>query len=230
MKTILDDTLKLILAHRSVQHPFLLHYAENGLTPRQERTLFSECYYFFRHLPFYVAGMANNTRDEMILRELLINVMDEIGDGDKIKVTHSQIYMDFLTKIGVSEEEVQAYKPLAVTTALNEGIRKLYVESDIRKALGALYVDETMSGIMVSKLNDGLEHRWDKDTRYFFLLHIDVEVGHSNGIFNALHGLLEKEDTQRLFEEGMEGFLTLLEAFWDGVQELVMSMEPATAG
>lgn len=224
-QSFLDNRIEHILSHRAVEHPFLAYYSEHGLPKDKERLLFLECCYFFRYLPFYIAGMAMSTRDENIFREILHNVVDEIGvgAGDDV-VTHSQLYRRFLAGIGIPAEDVDTYRPLAVTTALNEGIKKLYSQSDIFTALGALFADETMSGIMVSKLNDGLKLQgYDDELRYFWTLHIEVEIGHSNGIFNAIAPYIKDPEVKTAFDAGTAEFLRLLEAYWDGVEALVRS-------
>jgi len=218
VKSYLDERLTWISAHRAVQHPFLNAYRTQKLTPEQEKHLFCECFYFFRYLPFYITGMAIKTRDEMILREIVLNVVDEVGESP----THSTLFADFLRRIGISMEDVEQYQPLDVTLRLNDGIRRLYTETPIAKALGALYADETMSSIMVSKLDDGLAHQgYDEDTRYFWRIHIEVEVGHSNSVFNAIAPYVTSPETRAQFEAGATEFLDLVEAYWDGVQELV---------
>jgi pyrroloquinoline quinone (PQQ) biosynthesis protein C len=218
VKAYLDDMLERIATHRGVEHPFLNAYRTQRLSSEQEHKLFCECFYFFRYLPFYITGMAIKTRDEMILREIVLNVVDEVGQDP----THSTIFADFLQRLGISESEVGEYIPLDVTLQLNDGIRRLYTETPIAKALGALYADETMSSIMVSKLNDGLANQgYDEDVRSFWLMHIEVEVGHSNSVFNAIAPYVTDEATRGEFEEGAFEFLGLVEAYWDGVQELV---------
>lgn len=218
IKEYLDGMLARIASHRGVEHPFLNAYRTTALDPRQERLLYSECYYFFRHLPFYITGMAMKTRDEMILREIILNVYDEVGG----KQTHSKLFADFLARIGIDQDHLEHYEPLRVTRRLNDGIRCLYTESPIHKALGALYADETMSSIMVSKINDGLRNQgYDAGLRHFWQLHIDVEVGHSNSVFNAMAPYVGSATTRLEFEEGAFEFLGLVEAYWDGVQQLV---------
>lgn len=221
-KRYLDERIEHILAHRAVDHPFLNRYAAEGLGKSGERILFSECFYFFRWLPFYIAGMANQTRDEVILREITLNVADEVGDGKTKLLTHSTIYKQFLAAIGITEEEVAAYEPLAETLALNDGIRRLYTESPIVKGLGALYADETMSAIMVGKLNDGLETTgYDEKVRFFWLLHMDAEVGHSNSVFNAIHPYVDDAANRAAFEQGTAEFLSLVETYWDAVERRI---------
>lgn len=218
IKDYLDTTLARIAEHRGVEHPYLNAYRTTALTSEQERSMYGECYYFFRYLPFYITGMAIKTRDEMILREIILNVADEVGTDP----THSTLFADFLAKIGLDKEFLDHYEPLEVTKLLNDGIRRLYTETSIHKALGALYADETMSSIMVSKINDGLRNQGYGDAlRYFWQLHIDVEVGHSNSVFNAIAPYVGSPETRAEFEEGAFEFLTLVENYWDGVQQLV---------
>ena len=54
---------------------------------------------------------------------------------------------------------------------------------------------------MVSKLNDGLINQgYDDDVRHFWLLHIKIEVGHSNSIFNAISPYVKSGEARREFE------------------------------
>jgi len=217
-KQYLDGHLEGILSHRAVEHPFLDWYARNRLTKEQEHRLFLECFYFFRYLPYYIAGMALNTRSDAVLREIILNVYDEVCG----EVTHSALYREFLHRIGITDERIESYGCLATTAGLNEGIRRLYTEAPIAKALGALYADETMSAVMTAKLNAGLINQgYDGVVRYFWELHTQVEVGHSNSVFNAIFPYIKEGETKGLFEEGMGEFLGLVEAYWDGVDVLL---------
>jgi pyrroloquinoline-quinone synthase len=218
VKKYLDYQIEYILAHRAVEHPFLNYYRKNQLTEEQEKKLYLECFYFFQYLPFYITGMSLHTRDENILREIILNVIDEVGG----KITHSTIYKNFLGQIGIPLEEIANYKCLPTTIDLNQGIMKLYTKPPIEKCLGALYADETMSSTMVSKLNDGLKSQgYDEQVRVFWMMHIDVEVGHSNNVFNAISPYLDEPGNRKLFESGLNGFLELVENYWDGVSTLL---------
>jgi len=217
-KNYLNSLLEDILEDRAVEHPFLNWYTTHKLTKSQERKLFLECFYFFEYLPFYITGMAMKTRDYNVLRELILNVYDEVGG----EVLHANLYREFLHRIGITDEDIAAYKCLPTTTALNEGIKRLYTEMPLEKSLGALYADETMSAIMTGKLGEGLKNQgYDEHIRYFWLLHTEVEVGHSNSVFNAIFPYVKDENTKRLFEEGSTEFLGLVEAYWDEVQALL---------
>jgi pyrroloquinoline-quinone synthase len=219
MVDYLDEWKDYILRHRGIEHPFLNGFANGKMHMDDIKKVFLEFYYFIHHLPFYIAGMANSTRDERILREVIINVAEEVGEKDY--VPHLDIYRDFMTKLGISEQEITRYSSLDSTLKIDRGVEKLYTKSPIEKALGAMYALETMSSSMVSKLNCGLVvNGFDEDVRHFFIFHIEGEKGHSNGAFNAIFPYLEVPSNQRLFEGGIKEFMKLIEQFWDGVGEI----------
>jgi hypothetical protein len=50
-----------------------------------------------------------------------------------------------------------------------------------------LYADETMSAVLATQLNDGLKNQgYDKNLRKHWMMHLNVEIGHSNNAFNAI--------------------------------------------
>lgn len=207
-----------IIESYSVEHPFLNWYANNRLTPDQEKILFSECYYWFRNIPFYIATMAQLTRDPRILKEITLNVADEVC-GEQ---THAELYLKFLSTIGISKDQVRAYDPSDETRAVNGTMELLYKRTPIEKALGAMYYDETMSGIMVSKINNGLSHAgYGSETRFFWEMHIEVEKGHSNSVFNAIYPYLQEDCAREAFEDGIKELSRLVELFWDKVTVLL---------
>ncbi|HEX8186197.1 MAG TPA: iron-containing redox enzyme family protein [Blastocatellia bacterium] len=222
----LDEWKELILRHRGTNHPFLNNFRAKRTSPEAIKRVFLEFYYFVRHLPFYIAGMALLTRDERVLREIIINVTEEVGERDK--TPHLDIYRNFMRRAGITETEIAHYICLESTRKIDTGIEKLYTKSSIEKALGAMYALETMSSEMVGKLNDALElNGFDEETRSFFIFHIESEKGHSNGAFNAIFPYLTIPANRVLFEEGLKEFMTLIESFWDGVSSICHQADDA---
>ena len=218
VKNYLNEKMEYILNHRAVEHPLLNYYRKNKFTKEQEKKFYLECFYYFQYEPFYITGIAMNTRDYNILREVVLNVVDEVG-GD---VTHERLFRDQLNQLGISNEEIENYQCLPTTTAINQGAMKLYSEPPIEKNLGALYADETMSAVLANQLNDGLKNQgYDETIRQHWLMHIDVEVGHSNNAFNAIAPYVSDAKGRELFEAGLNTYLELLEAYWDGVDSIV---------
>lgn len=223
----LDDWSSHVLNHRGVEHPFLNRFEVAGANSDEIKILFLEFYYFIRYLPFYIAGMALRTRDENILREIVINVAEEVGERDK--TPHLDMYREFLRQIFVTNTEINHFTCLESTRMLDRGVEDLYTRGSIETALGAMYALETMSSSMVSKLNNGLECAgFDSEVRAFFILHIDGEKGHSNGAFNAIFKYLGVESNRVLFEDGIKRFMQLMERFWDGVEQRVANDSIAT--
>jgi pyrroloquinoline quinone (PQQ) biosynthesis protein C len=225
----LNDLETQILEHKGVEHPFLNKYQTTRIGLKGTHNLFLEFYYFIHHLPFYIAGMAMSTRDERILRELAINLIEETGGkrnnngkpSRREDMAHLDIYRDFLMKLGLRENDFLSYNCLESTIAVDTGICNLYTQQPIEKSLGAMYALETMSGSMCSKLNKGLKYSgYDFTDRYFFELHSVREEGHANGVFNAILPYLNSSTAKQLFEAGIQEFMLLMEGFWNGVESI----------
>jgi len=214
----LDLKTRYVLNHRAVQHPLLTFYTKNAFREEQEKKFYLECYYYFQYEPFYIAGMANNTRDYRVLKEIILNVVDEVGG----EVPHAELFRRQLNAIGISSQDIETYQCLPTTTAINSGAKSLYTEPPIERNLGALFADETMSAVLASQLNAGLENQgYDEQVRKHWLMHIAVEVGHSNNAYNAIAPYVENPRGRQLFDEAIDEYLGLLENYWDGVDSIV---------
>lgn len=218
----MDDQITFILQHRATTHPFLAHYSKHGLPAQASKVLYLETLHYFKYLPFYVCGISAITRDEAVLRAIAFNARDELG----LSKSHADIYRDFLLKKGISEQEINDYQCLPSTQALNDGIRALYSTLPLQKALGALFADEAMSASMVAQYNDGLikEGLSERD-RSFWILHMEVEVGHSNAIFNVMEPHLESQAEQLAFVDGINQYMHLMEVYWDGIASKIQGLQ-----
>lgn len=213
-----DEMMDYILTHRALEHPFFNSYAKHGLPAEKSKTLYLETLHYFKYLPFYICGIAALTRDDDVLRFIAFNAMDELGEN----YSHSDMYRAFMVKKGITLDQINTYKPLPSTLALNEGIRTLYSTGPLARALGALYADETLSAGLVSKYNDGLIKEGLNETdRYFWTLHCEVEVGHSNAVFNITEPYLQTAEDREAFKEGIDQYLFLMENYWDGIEKLI---------
>jgi pyrroloquinoline quinone (PQQ) biosynthesis protein C len=213
-RAFMDEQITFILAHRATNHPFLIHYSQHGLPAEASKILYLETLHYFKYLPFYVCGISTITRDENILRAITFNARDELGQTK----SHADIYREFLIKKGITEEEIDGYQHLPSTQSLNDGIRALYTTPPLQKAMGGLFADETMSASMVSRYNDGLiKEGLDSRERGFWTLHMEVEVGHSNAVFNTMEKHLQITADRALFKEGVHQYLHLMEIYWDGI-------------
>lgn len=219
-KEFMDEQIEFILNHRATQHPFLLQYSQLGLPRHKSKTLYLETLHYFKNLPFYVCAIATLTRDEAVLRSIAFNACDELG----LKKSHAELYKDFLIAKGISKSEIETYECLPSTQALNDGICALYSKSPLQKALGGLFADEAMSACMVGMYNDGLiKEGVCKKDRAFWILHMEVEVGHSNAVFNVMEKHLETQYERQMFIAGICQYLHLMEVFWNGVERKVQA-------
>ena len=218
IKLFLDQKIDHILQNRATEHPFLNAYARHGLPLEDSKVLYLETLHYFKYLPFYVCAMANITRDEAVLRTIAFNARDELGESR----SHSDLYLDFLKSKGISDAEVKDYKCLPSTQSLNDGICSLYSRPPLQKALGALFADEAMSASMVAKYNAGLiQEGLSERNRLFWTLHMEVEVGHANAVFNVMAPHLQTTDERFLFTQGIDQYLHLMEIYWDGIERKI---------
>jgi len=218
-----DEKMHYILEHRAIEHPFFNHYARNGLPADKSKLLYLETRHYFKYLPFYICGIAALVDDDDaagndVVRFIAFNARDELGDN----YSHSDMYKDFMFNKGITPEDLANYRPLPSTIALNEGIRVLYSTRPIARALGALYADETLSASLVSKYNQGLaKEGMSEQDRYFWTLHCEWEVGHSNAVYNIVEPYLQTEQDRQAFSEGVDQYLFLMEKYWDGIEQLL---------
>jgi len=218
VESYLNGKLHDILTNRGVEHPFLNTYTVQGLHGQAERLLYLETYYYFKDVPFYICSMCTLTRDENVLREVVRNVADELGD----KVSHAQLFQDFLTRIGIHQQDILAYGCLEATRALNIGTLELYTKSSIAKALGSFYAEESQSAAMVAKYHAGLvKSGYGAETTAFWKMHMEAELGHGNGAFRCAEPYLQTKAGRLEFEAGISAYMGLLEAFWDGLESLI---------
>ena len=212
-----------ILNHRAIEHPFFNHYAVNGLPADKSKLLYLETRHYFKYLPYYICGIASLVEDDDaagndVVRFIAFNAQDELGES----YSHSDMYKDFMFKKGITQAELADHRPLPSTIALNEGIRVLYNTRPIARALGALYADETLSASLVSKYNKGLAAEGlSEEDRYFWTLHCEWDVGHSNAVYNIVEPYLQTEQDRRAFTEGIDQYLFLMEKYWDGIETML---------
>lgn len=218
-----NKKMDYILNHRAIEHPFFNHYAKNGLPADKSKLLYLETRHYFKYLPFYICGIASLVEDDNqagndVVRFIAFNARDELGDD----YSHSDMYKDFMFKKGITEDELKNHRPLPDTIALNEGIKVLYNTRPLARALGALYADETLSASLVSKYNQGLKAEGLSEAdRYFWTLHCEWEVGHSNAVYNIVEPYLQTDQDRLEFSEGVDQYLFLMEKYWDGIEQLI---------
>lgn len=216
--SFINERMRYILSHRALEHPFFNNYARHGLPAEKSKILYLETLHYFKFLPFYICGIAALTADDDVLRFIAFNAMDELGEN----YSHSDMYRAFMLRRGITEEQIRTHQPRPSTVALNEGIRTLYSTRPLSRALGALFADETLSASLVSKYNDGLIQEGVSETdRYFWTLHCEVEVGHSNAVYNITEPYLQTPQDCEEFSQGIDQYLYLMEKYWDGMAELI---------
>lgn len=221
-----EDSLEaksdFVLAHRATKHPFLERYAEQGLTKVQTQQCFLEFYQFINQYPFYLAVLGGRIEDLKTLQEISRILADEIGTANGHR-PHLDIYREFLNDIGLSDAEIDAYKPLGTSTAIQALVRETYTLESVSQGVGVLFGLETMASDMMFYLNEGLRASGygDKE-RFFFAIHVELEKEHRAESFVAAGPLLDNPEAYAKnwqgFETGLDTFMQALDDFWSGIE------------
>jgi pyrroloquinoline-quinone synthase len=218
-----------ILAHEAVRHPFLARFALEPLTVAQVRAFGLQHYQLVKVFTTYMTNLLPKIPDRDAA-DLFRRVFDDefgavsgrsaaVGQATIFR-SHVHLYRDFLSALGVQDEEWGRVKPLAETEAYIKGHLALTRDADFRVGLGAVgpgheFSIPTMFQSLVAGIrrNTGLD---DKQIEYF-TLHIEEDVEHAE-VFNSLIARHAGTDEGRsLIREGAMRSLKWRTLFWDGL-------------
>jgi len=249
MTTVSTDTAQAfigaleaeILGHAAVRHPFLARFATESLSLAQLRAFGLQHYQLVKVFTTYMTNLLPNIPDRDAA-ELFRRVFDDefgavsgrpaAAGQATIFRSHVHLYRDFLTALGVRDEEWGRVRPLPETEAYIRAHLALTREADFRVGLGAVGPGHEFSiPTMFRSLVAGIRHNTELDARQieYFTLHIEEDVEHAE-VFNALivrHA--GTEEGRSLIREGAMRSLKWRTLFWDGVSRLVFGHGASTS-
>ncbi len=214
-----------IIQSEAVQHPFLLRFASDTLTPLQVQTFGLQHYQLVKVFINYMTNTLPRIPDKDAA-DLFRTVFDDEFGQHTIFRSHPALYRNFLKTVGLQEEAWGRVTLLPETSAFIQGHLQLTRESDFLYALGAIgpgheFSIPTMFTYIVTGLKKNLSLS-DEQIEYF-TLHIEQDVGHAK-VFNELicrH--VQTEQGQARLREGALHSIALRKRFWDGINRVVFS-------
>jgi pyrroloquinoline quinone (PQQ) biosynthesis protein C len=214
-----------IIASEAVQHPFLLRFAEDQLTPLQIQTFGLQHYQLVKVFINYMTNTLPRIPDKDATDLFRVVFDDEFGQHTIFR-SHPALYRNFLKTIGLGEEAWGRVALLTETSTYIQSHLRLTRESDFLYSLGIIgpgheFSIPTMFHYIVTGLKKNLPVS-DEQIEYF-TLHMEQDVGHAK-VFNKLilrHTQTEAEQI-RLREGAMQS-LALRKQFWDGLNKAVFS-------
>jgi pyrroloquinoline-quinone synthase len=231
-----------ILDHEAVRHPFLVRFASEPLTVAQVRAFGLQHYQLVKVFTTYMTNLLPKIPDRDAA-ELFRHVFDDefgavsgrsaaVGQATIFR-SHVHLYRDFLSALGVQEEEWGRVKPLAETEAYIKGHLALTRDADFRVGLGAVGPGHEFSiPTMFQSLVAGIRRNTDLTEKQieYFTLHIEEDVEHAE-VFNSLIGRhAGTEEGRSLIREGAMRSLKWRTLFWDGLSRQVFGAVPTEQG
>ncbi len=231
-----------ILGHGAVRHPFLARFSTETLTVAQVRAFGLQHYQLVKVFTTYMTNLLPKIPDRDAA-ELFRHVFDDefgavsgrsasVGQATIFR-SHVHLYRDFLSALGVQEEEWGRVKPLPETEAYIKGHLALTRDADFRAGLGAVGPGHEFSiPTMFQSLVAGIRRNAnlsDKQIEYF-TLHIEEDVEHAE-VFNSLIARHAGTDEGRShIREGAMRSLKWRTLFWDGLARQVFGATPGAEG
>jgi pyrroloquinoline-quinone synthase len=231
-----------IMAYEAVRHPFLARCASEPLTIEQIRAFGLQHYQLVKVFTTYMTNVLPKIPDRdaaTLFRHVFDDEFGAVSGRDAsvgqatIFRSHVHLYRDFLSALGVQEEEWGRVKPLAETEAYIKGHLALTRDADFRVGLGAVGPGHEFSiPTMFQSLVAGIRRNTDLSDKQieYFTLHIEEDVEHAQ-VFNALIARHAGTDEGRsLIREGAMRSLKWRTLFWDGLSRHVFGAGSARNG
>lgn len=215
-------------AHEACENEFFATCRRRLWSEREIRAVMPNYFSWIRAFPGILGGLIGNTRDpdfQFFLTEILFS---ELGCGDPERM-HFKLFERILRKLGLSEEEIHTGPRFAETRELVEGMRRLYLEEDILRAMGAQYALERQAFPMIEKLYVGFKH-FDNLTREdfeYFELHLVEEPEHLRCMQECMARCMSSTEDAARVETGARECLDLIAAFWRRMYAEIVALEGA---
>jgi len=184
-----EEGAALLAADPIERHPLFVALAERRLSPDQMRGVALQIQHVGAAFPRFVSAMMANIEDWRLRMPLAENVFDEHGRLEPTAV-HVQSYRRFLLGIGVPEAAIDASRPVVPVIAYNRAMLDLCFRHAPEEGLGALAIVEgivsRVSPLVIAAcaplvVAEGALHHFE--------LHGEIDVEHSDGLYDALTGV-----------------------------------------
>jgi len=193
-------------------HPFLKKAKNGSLTEKQVISWIMCAGRESRAFPEIIKNMIQWVNNENIKSILIDNLNDEYGNGNPNEA-HFMHYIQLLNKINLTEQDFLDYKDkegvkFAVSLAYN-----VSNSEDIGFVLGYMLLNEALTPIIYSAIQDAMKKYYPNLNTDFFDIHIKVDEHHVEELFKAIENLTEKEleSIQFGIELGQRGMSVILD-------------------
>ncbi len=214
-----------VIRHEAVQHPFLIRFSSEKLTPTQIQIFGLQHYQLVKIFLNYMTNLLPRIPDKDAANLFRTVFDDEFGQHTIFR-SHPALYRNFLKAVGLKDEDWGRVPLLSETATYIEGHLDLTRTAHFLVGLGVVgpgheFSIPTMFGYIVKGLRNNTVLS-DAQIEYF-TCHIEQDVAHAK-VFNQLIARhVETEEGQTRLREGAMHSLSLRKRFWDGLNRAVFS-------
>lgn len=206
---------QLIEKYHLLQHPFYQAWTK-GILSKKSLELYAEQYYkHVQAFPEHLRTLAERSTGE--LREM---VADNLHEEENPAAPHPQLWRDFASEVGVSEDTMNSAEALPGLQNLLDTYSEISSKRSLPEAVAAFYAYEAqVPEISTQKIN-GLRKHYGIDSPKglaYFAVHEEADVRHRN----AWRDWLENQsdvDQQAALNSAERG----LKALWGALDAVYM--------
>lgn len=190
-KRILDAEKARLIA-KLQSHPFLARCRAGQVSLEELKFFLVQQGQYSAYFTRYLCAMMANLPSNVEVFELAENLFEELGFAGGDETPHYLLYRKVLTDFGLS---LDSAAPTQATRNLIETMFTYCRDQRASVGLAALCLGaEALVPAMYSDIISGFEaHGVDKDTIWFFHLHVQCDDGHAESIENILTEMVEKD-------------------------------------
>ena len=221
-----DKIKDIAINHKAINHP-IFKFLENNSSIQVKKNFFKifafNYEYYSRDFNTYLTKIIENTSDKEFKKILKENLVEELGDqgsSDYKKWPHRKLFDKFCSDLGVNTENYRLENKIFLTTKLWREYMMTNSSSKLPGvAIGTIcFGSEFIVPILYKKILNILRKGQSiisKEAEYFFELHCEMDVWHSQKMIDICKRLCEDQS----FREGLlfstNTSLQIRGYFWD---------------
>ncbi len=219
---LLQDLQQELEQHPVNSNIYFQKFLNQSLSPQQLRMFLKQYHYFCKHFVKLLEGLLYRTPvDQIHMRtELTKTLYSELGNGQPSRA-HITLLTNFSKVLGIKEEELQETEPLPSVITYLETLKRLFMESDFLRALGAELAVEVTAEAEFRYFYPGLSgyDLFQEQDLEFFRLHLEEEAQHESWLLDAVEATAESHEDYERVALGARSAADAWHSFWLGMDQ-----------
>ncbi|MCP9267336.1 iron-containing redox enzyme family protein [Xenorhabdus sp. XENO-1] len=200
-------------------HPVLQSFNDSTASEEMLKTFLIQHGYYSRHFTRYLIALISKLDVFEDIKDLLHNLLEEMGLEDENKITHAELFQRTLKTVGA---DINSQKPFENTTAMVDAMFSFCLSDDPLEGLSAMCLGAEAIVPLIYKpvLNRLMTLNYNKDATEFFTLHIEEDEDHAIKMFEIIDRLTSQDESLRLKainigSEMIRNRVKMLDSVWE---------------